>query len=362
MNELTTQDFKTLKSLVPKITQELQQRDLHIIQTAVVPEARIYAKNKLPRALDSNIHPYIAKLHALYTALKHETAVKVRGSLQRFTGALNMAHYATKIKATADAILQVQHKRDNLEIDASRIAAGGRYKAYKRHGWLLYVFGFAESLINLSCFLRIGDIIIVAGVIGIVVGLAQVYAAKMVVLNIREIADPARERRCYLWASLGFFLVSMILGMLRYHFVPVAVVAQTPFYILNPFFFALVNFLFAFAAGLVVHFFYPRKAELQELEQLRSIEQRIKKCDEEIQTLKSEHEHLINEKLAVATIHAQLLHDEARLSQMIDELYKSAVGSFISENLIKREDGVVPACFSHPLDPLPMLNTDFLHK
>ena len=361
MNFLKKRDIETLTAQFEKITHELQKNNQEIIQKIVVTEASIYAKKGLPKFDDPLLEPYLTKIRAKYLALKHEVEIKARGNFQRIMGSMNVLHYTDKIKDVIEKRKQWIHKRDNFEIDAGKISVAGKFRMYRKHQWLLFLLALAESLNNTSGFLKIGDIVLIAGTVGIIVGLAEVYAAKFIVLNIRESVNRSLRRKYYVAAAAGFFVFSLLLGMLRYHFVPQEITSTTSLFALNPFFFAGVNFLFAFAAALVTHFLAPTKRDMEEMEHRKSIEIEIKDCDAAIKLLDARHALLENEQLEVKTLHAEALHGGARLEQMIGNFYDEATGTFKSENLIKREDGIVPICFNNPVAPLPPLNNDFLH-
>lgn len=361
MNFLKKRDIETVTAQFEKINQDLQKTHQDIIQKTVVTEASIYAKNGLPRLDDPSLEPYIFKVHSRYIALKHEVEIKTRGSFQRLLGSMNVLHYSDKIKDVIEKRKKWIHKRDNSEINAGKILVGGKFRMYRKHQWLLVLLAIAESLNNTSGFLKIGDIFLIAATVGIIVGLAEVFAAKFIVLTIREDVSKSQQRRYYLTAAAGFFAFSLVLGMIRYHFVPQAITSTTSLFVLNPFFFAGVNFLFAFAAALVTHFLAPSKDDMDEMEHRKSFEIEIKNCDKEIKLLDEKQALLETEQLEIKTMHAEILHGGARLEQMIQNLFDEAVATFKSENLIRREDGIVPLCFKGPVDPLPPLNNDFLH-
>jgi len=338
--------------LVHHINQEVTKLHQHI-QTSVIFEAQSYSNKGLPAPDESSIEPYLTGLIGQYMALKKDVSLKLQGGLQKLFGMASITAMNEKINAVKDAIVKEINSINNLETDKSRMNISTNHTAYKKYAWLLFLFAIAECLLTMSCFLKIGDIVIIALVLGTVIGLAQIYAAKTTTLFIREINEPRKRKSYYRLALIGFTVFSLFLGALRFYFAHQGAAAGIPIIILNPFSFAALNMLLVIASALLVHFYFPSKYEMQELEQVDGINKKINLCAKRKRELELQHEHLLKERVQAIKVHGALAHSEQELFQKIDAFFDEAVGKFKHENVIKRADGTFPICFKQPHVPLP---------
>ncbi len=205
-----------------------------------------------------------------------------------------------------------------------------------------------------------GDIVLIAAFVGCIIGLAQVYAAKTTVLAIREIDDVAKRKKYYLAALIGFSIFSLLLGLLRYYFAHQGAASAAPFIVLNPFVFAAFNMMLIVASALLVYHYFPSKAEIAELEHINDIDRKIKQSLAAQTALQKEYDKLLAERVLVTTLHSQIMHDQQKLFDKIDNFYLEAEGTFKNENISKRTDNAFPLCFKNPHQPLPNTDVDYL--
>jgi hypothetical protein len=345
--------YQFFNSMVDNLNKEVTKSHKRILKTSVLIEAKSYASKNLPSPGESSISPYILSTAGQYQALKKDIAVKLKGGYQKFCGAININSLNEKIAAIRTAIKEEVGICNNLISDNDRIAGCCNNAGYKRKHWLLFLFGLAESLLTMACFLKIGDIVLIAALVGLVIGLAQVYSAKTSVLAIREIEDKEKCRLYYTITFAGFTLFSITLGLLRYYYAHQGAAANVPFIFLNPFMFAAFNMLLIIASGLLVYHYFPSKVELIDLEDLKNIKKQIKQSQIKQKQLLAELEKLLNKRAFITMVHGQIIHDEQKLFEKIDSFYLEAEGTFRNENLSKRHDGLFPLCFRNPHLPLP---------
>ena len=343
-----------VEDLVNQLNSEINSKHQSILQQSVLHEARSYADKNLPKPDEPFIEPYLTSISAQYKALKKDVSVKLQGSLQRFLGVTGISPIDEKINLTNEGITKETDKLRNLESDKDRTQVNGCNTSYKQHKWLLFLFGIAECFLTISCFLKIGDIFIIALIVGAIIGLAQVYAAKTTVLFIREVENPRKQKLYTIIALISFSLFSLMLGSMRYYFAHAGVASHLPFIFLNPFTFAAFNMLLIIASALLVYFFFPTKAELEQITQIEAIEKDIKKSTKQKNQLVCQHDTLVTEKVKAVKIHGELAHCEKELFEKIDAFYDEAVGKFKHENVTKRTDGAFPECFKNAHGTLPI--------
>lgn len=345
--------YRKVNNLADTLNKEVTRAHTDIVHSVVLVESKSYAFKNLPAPDELSLLPFLSSIRGKYDALKKNIAVKLKGGYQKFAGAISVATYGEKLTALKESIKKEHDNYNNLVSDKNRVATKNRHTGYKKVKWLLPLFGIAESLLTVSCFLKIGDIMLIAIIVGSTIGLAQIYAAKTTVLAIREIDDTPRRRRYYLIAAIIFTVLSIVLGLVRYYFSSQSSVTAIPLLFLNPFTFAACNMLLVLASALIVYYYYPTKTEATELEQLQQIERQIKESEIRQKTLQTEYDTLFAERAAVTSLHGQVMHDEQKLFEKIDSFYQEAVGIFKNENICKRTDGMFPTCFKNPHEPLP---------
>jgi hypothetical protein len=341
--------------LVHQLNNEIKKSHQGIIKTSVVLEANNYAKKNLPKPDESSVEPYLNSLRGQYKALKKEISVKLKGKLQQFLGTIGIKPLDEKIQAHAQAIAVEADEIQNLEADKGRLEASCSWPDFKKYSWLLFLFGLAECLLTVSCFISIGDIFIIALIVGIIIGLAQVYSAKTTVLFIREIENPRKQKLYAILALVGFSVFSIVIGTLRYYFAHVGIASSVPITALNPFTFAAVNLLLVLASALLVYFFYPFKHELEQLSQIEKIVIEIKKRRGRQQDLIKDYDRHVEKRVEAYKVHGEVAHCEKELNEKIDAFYEEAIGKFKHENVTKRTDGAFPECFKQPHIALPAI-------
>lgn len=353
MKRNQNKEYRIAAGMIHDLNQTIDRSHQETIQTDALLDARKFAAKNLPAPTEKEILPFITPLTGKYAALKKDVSSKLKGGLQKFMGSIGIAALTQRITNTAHAIVTECQAIGNLETDKERITINGINTTYKKMIWVLALFGIAESLFHVSAFTHIGDILLISVFVGIVIGCAQVIAVKTITLSIREMADPVKQRRYYLIALICFALFSVGLGSLRYFLAHKGTAASIPFYILNPFFFAAVNMLFVIGSALLVHFYFPMKAEMGKLELLASIEKDIRERKKRVKELNELHEDLVQQKAFAIQYHGALIFDEQKLLEKIDSCYLAAIGVFTNENVAKRTDGQFPDCYRTALAQLP---------
>ncbi|MEA3427308.1 MAG: hypothetical protein U9R46_13775 [Bacteroidota bacterium] len=343
-----------VEDTVHQLNSDIKKSHQTIIQTSVLLEARSYADKNLPKPDESNVDPYLTSIGGQYKALKKEVSVKLQGSLQRFLGVTGIAPLDEKIRGTIDAISKESDKIKNLEADKSRIQSNSKRTGYKKFLLILAFIAIAECLFTVSSFLKLGDIFIIALIVGVMVGVAQVAAARQTVLTIREIENPQKQKRYWIIALICFLIESICLGILRYYLAHQGVASDIPFIALNPLTFAVINMLFIVAAGLIVYFYFPTKAEHEQLNHIEEIEKDITQSAKLKGNLIKQYDELVADKVKAVKIHGELVHCEKELFEKIDAFYDEAVGKFKHENVTKRTDGAFPECFKQGHCSLPV--------
>lgn len=351
MHNIKHMDYSFIKNIVRQVEKNLGKVHSAILKS-VIFEAASYATKNLPTLDDVSIEPYLTTIRGKYLALKKSVSVQLQAGVQRFLGTVSIASLNESVNNLRAGVGQLKTKITNLETDKNRIDINTSGKAWKHKRFLLLLFGLAEALLNASGFLHLGDIVLIAVIVGLVIGLAQVYGAEMTVLNIREEVN-LRKQRIYYWlAFFGFLLFSLVIGSIRYYFAHTGIAADMPFIFLNPFTFAVFNMVFVIAAALLVHYFFPSKEEIKLLEQIEDIEAEIKKADVAKAKLEAKLAEEVLKREQVVAISVMLKHDEVKLLEKVGSYFDEAVGSFKHENTTKRSDNTHPECFKFPHEPL----------
>lgn len=358
MKTISLRVYKSISNLAAGLNAEISKSHKHIIRTSVLVEAKNYAAKNLPTAGEHTFSPYLTTIRGKYQGLKAHIALSLRGEYQRFAGTATVTTINEKLTIVNDAIKKEAENIRHLVSDKSRVVVMVSRSRYRKPRWLLFLFGLGECLLNMSCFINIGDILLIAAVVGGIIGLGQVYASKVTALAIREIEDSAKRKKYCIIAFLGFAALSVILGLLRFGILHTSA-ASMPFLFLNPFTFAAFNMLLIMASALLVYYYFPTKEEMSELEELAEIEKRLKTCSASLTMLEKERNTLLAERVLITNLHGQIIHDQQKLFEKVDSLYQEAVGTFKNEIVTKRADGAYPECFKNPDEPLSNPQTEY---
>lgn len=345
-------DFSFLERFVEKVNRYLTKSHDHVLKKVVLFEAVNYAKKNLPGSDESSMEPYLSSVKGSYHGLRHEVGVRLQGGIQKALGAVNVTTSNQKIEAKRVTIKELEDRKSNFMIDRDRIRPEYDHSAFQKNRPLLLVFAISEILWTISAFLKIGDIMVVAVLVGLGIGVAQISAIKTYVLMIKEIDDRHKKRSHVITAAAASVVFSLLIALLRYWFIFKLTGNSVPFIVINPFIFAAVNLLFITATGLLVYFFFPSKEELKKLDEIKKINKEIERITLDHKKLETELDMLLNERALLTELRIRIQHAEKALSERIDGLYEEAVGVFKNENTIKRTDGLFPVSFKRPHESL----------
>lgn len=343
---------KNLKDIVAELYENLNKAHKRNLREAVQYEANTYASKNLPAVHDGSIEPYLTTIKGRYIGLKTEVCTRLKGSLKQLRNSVSVPTLSQEITLLTETIQSETRRIEEMEKDKDRIGLSGSYTAYALKRWLLFLFALAESLLNVSVFLHLGDILIIAVPVGFIVGLAQVYTAEAAMLNIKEVHNRAWRRIYFVTAFVGFFIFSFVLGLIRYHYAHIGHASDVPFVFLNPGTFAAFNMMFVIASGLLVYFYFPSRAEIKELETVAHLEKEIKKATKWVEKLDAERKQALADREDLVVVNAEIEHDQRELLAYVDAHYDTAIGVFKTENVSKRPDKLYPPCFLIPHEPL----------
>ncbi len=349
-----------LDNLVEKILNQITKAHHHIIETVVLYEAKSYGVRNLPTLRESSMDPYVSTIQGAYISLKKDVSVGLQGGIQANMGAMNIASSNEKIQAKRKEIEAVREKLDHKVMDKDRIHCSESLAAYQKQRWILELLAIGEVIWTMAAFLKLGDIVIVAAALGVVIGIAQVSATKTAEQIIKEIPDRRKRKFYFLIGTAVAIIFSFAIGLLRYWFSHIAG-QGIPLIFVNPLTFTLINLLFISATALIVFFYYPSKAEIKKLHQIEAQEKEIEKIKKIIEQLKSELTRLMEEREFLVELRARAIHSEKKLLEKIDAFYQEAIGTFKSENTAKRPDHGFPIAFQNSYEPLSKVtSSDFL--
>lgn len=351
-------NYSTIVTEFNQVNQEIDRNHEETINTDVLHLARSLASKNFPRPDEQDLNPFVSSITAKYATLKNKAAIKLKGSLQKYLGSIGIGRLTQKIEEVKTKLAEMRNKFNNLMLDRDRIEMVNKTVSLKQVWLILAIFGLAEVVYNVSTFITIGDIVIFALILGVIIGFAQILTAKSVTLYIRDIQDTERRKKYIRIAVAGFATFSVMLGILRYYLLTAHQQTPIPFWALNPFCFAIINMVLIVGAALVVYRYFPTREQEAQLEQLRKINKEIKSTSNVITQLETEHDNLTKQKAQALQFHGQIIFDEQKMYEKIDNYYQQAVGAFRNENVIKRTDNEYPGCFRKLLLPPPSPQTE----
>lgn len=337
--------------LVQKLSREISKKHKANLPT-VVAKAKGLAARGLPANDAPSIEPLLVEHRGFYMSLKSYISLCLKGRLQTIMGKVSLDKFKTLI---ANCFASIKIKREEihqLHLDKNALTATNRGIAPSVLIMLFILLGLGDVSFNISLFINLNEIFLIALIIGTVVGIAQMLLAKTCVVAIRDSAAPQHQRVWFIALTLGFAIISVSLGATRYHFLDKTL--ATNVWVINPFLFAIINLLLVGASGALAYYYWPTNEVMHELLEKDRIDKQIAKKEKEIKRLETQITELEHTKNEVIALHGQLIHDEATLHQQINADFDHAVGTLMSEIIQRRSDGILPACFliaHEPLEP-----------
>lgn len=215
----------------------------------------------------------------------------------------------------------------------------GEVKNWNRLVWLITGF---EALFGWLAFQVLGGSILFAAFMGICFAGAIKASAHVLPFLLRKVSSKQGKTATAIGMSIGMLLLFYAIGYMRSVYV-----GEQGLIDIHPFIFMLINaVLFAIAWGIVWTQF-PTKEEKDEMrafkekaKTLRKEESALEKMEQEINNLESGFKRDMEVELQMKG-YAQSLQDE------LEESKKESIGKYKSANLLAREDGVVPECFTN---------------
>jgi len=353
--KFTFKQWEFLNDEVQAIEAYLRKTHQRFLRSTVLHEAQGYAAKNYPGLADDSFESCLTTLRAFYTSLKSEVAARLQGGIQKRLGAANVATANQNIKNKEAELQYSSDGRDHLISDRRRIFVDGDHDSYKKQRALLTVFAIGECLWMASAFLKLGDIVLIALFLGIVIGLAQISAVKTAVQIIKEISD-GRKRKFYsIVAAVSFITISWLLALLRFWFIHIGSGSGVPFIVMNPLTFAAINLLFIGATALIVIFHYPTRSQIKEMNDVEKLDKKIADADCRCGHLNNELVQLVNDREFMVELRLRIDHAENHLKQNVATMFDEAVGIFKNENIAKRPDKGFPISFKNAHQPLSTL-------
>ena len=345
-------DWSFLQREIEAIESYLKKVHEQFRQTTVLQESKNYASNNFPNPDDTSFESCLTTIRGFYSKLRKEVSIKLQGGVQQVMGAANLATAKQNIENKEKEIQVETDKKERLAVDRGRIFIEGDHASYKKQRTLLIIFAIGECLWTVSAFLKLGDILLIALLLGIALGLAQISAVTSATQIIKEIDDRKKRRIYTIIAAIGFFALSCFLALLRYWFIHAGAATNVPFIVMNPFTFAAINMLFIAATALVIIFYYPTKSQIEAMRKAEGLDKEIQGVEARCKELHAELTVLIKEREFFVELRTRLIHAERKLHEKINTMFDEAVGVFKSENVAKRPDKTFPQSFKNPHDPL----------
>ena len=345
--EHTTMYYKELEE---KVVQEDKKSEFNAVELA----ARL-AENQKPSLMGDNLLAYTQTIRGSYLSMWGEAKKVLQTGGESDLNEHDEKFIEKQRKTIATKIADFQHNLKTKKVEFERIIDDFPWQQYKIVIVILVALGLLEGLVDTRAFQSFGDNFIVALIWGLGVGLSTSVACHVLPKVIRK-GKTRWQRILIAWFVTDFFAtIFYVIGLFRLDGISnnLDIGAQTAssHVGVTPWQFALINLLF-FATSLLVSYFYlPDRTNELKRSQKQKFASDIKDYQKQIDSLESESKRLDEEHQKIVAGRKQSLIYEQRLKEWIASLYEKTVGRFISENSIRRGDGI-PDCFNGDIPAL----------
>jgi len=308
--------------------------------------AKHFASNNLPAPAGNKLLPFTGDLKSGYEQLATEI-------FQHLQPDANLP----EAKMDADAL---REKDNELDAEIKNREDQNRNDKYELDGynpgsvparvmWAIIstaIIGVGEVLFNTKAFQVAGETMLFALLLSISVSFAVFVLAHMAPFLFKRAKTSFRRRLVVagaLFITIGLFQTLAIFRSryLAHHEVDIA-----------PFHFVIINLFFFIVSALLSYFILPSSDELKQHERRLKIYKTINKRKGEIKQLKREKEKIRDIVLEKTKERMRILYYTNYALDRIKKMYSESVSIFKNTNLIHRNDGKVPDCFSEEL-PAP---------
>ncbi len=313
-------------------------------------KAKGYAAKNIPLELELSLEGHIQDIIGFYKGLASMVSQQLMGLYHHKVGKATTLEY-TELQRHAHNQKQ-GHIEAIRQLDLDKATFQKLItKALQPWVYPLIVFlGIGESVFNVPAFLGFGDSFIIALFVGTLLGIFQTISAKILVVIIRDIEDPMKQKRMAWIAVGGAVIISAVLGGLRYVFCTIED-HVSPLWI-NPIVFGILNLLVVVCAAVVAYTYWPDAQSLAAITELNRIEKAIIIEKNALKRLEAKITIYVSEHALLIKLYEQFSHAEQEVLEQVNSHYVEGVGTFKSEFVQRRTTtGTIP-CFSTSLPPL----------
>jgi hypothetical protein len=311
------------------------------------------AENNRPRLEGDTLNPYIQVLAGKYLSLFGNAKKLLQTGLEERMNEEDLIYVEAHKKKNNHQISELKHELHIHKVELERTVSDVSKKKYKIVLCFLAGIAFSEAIIDYRALQNLGGNAIEALLIGIALGLSTAVISHEGPKLIRKGRTRSQQIGIFLLITLLMTTVFFIIGTFRMGSISngLNIGVESSSGGASPIQFAIINLMFFAGALLLAYFQLPQRTDELKWEKQSKHESEIKKLIQEIKAKEDENKKLDYELKEMARARQQNLLYEQKLKEWIASLFQKSVSRLISENTIKRTDGI-PDCFNGELPQL----------
>ncbi len=332
----------------PVLEEMLQKRDDEI-KVLVEKNAKNFAQRNLPALKGDNLLNYIGEPKARYEKLAADVFHYLQPEAHFPEAKVDAGYFKEKVK---NIDLEMNDKEAKNQHDENNLRDFARNSIPSRITWAFVatlIITLGEITFNTKAFQVTGESLLFALILSVCISFAVFLFAHITPMLYKGATNKLQRIGIVSGALVLVTCLFIALAIFRSSYLATHDVHISPTY------FVIINLFFFIVSTLVSFFVLPSWPEIKENALLLKLQYVVKKRKKEIEKLKLEREKIMSTILERTKIRIRIAHYSNYAAERIKKMYYESVGMFKTNNLIFRNDGTPPDCFSDD-PPIPEID------
>ncbi|MBP6977635.1 MAG: hypothetical protein KBB71_04905 [Lentimicrobiaceae bacterium] len=332
----------------PALDEMLRKRDAEI-KILTEKNSKNFAQRNLPSLVGDNLSNYTGEIKAGYERLAADVFHYLQPEAHFPEAKVDADYFREKVK---NLDFEINEKEAQNQNNQNILRDFAQSSIPTRIFWaviatLLITTG--EIVFNTKAFQVTGENMLFALVLSICVSFAVFVFSHITPMLYKGVKTKRQKLTVIAGALLLITVLFIALAIFRSNYLATHDVHIQPGY------FVIINLFFFIVSALLSFFVLPSWAEIKENALLLKLQYEVKKRKKEIEHLKAEREKIRVTIVERTKVRIRVAHYANYAINRITKMYFETLGIFKTTNLIFRNDGTSPDCFSE--EP-PILDID----
>jgi len=329
----------------PVLEEMLQKRDAEL-KVLAEKNSKNFAQRNLPALKGDSLYNYTGEIKAGYEKLATDVFHYLQPEAHFPEAKVDAEYFRNKVKNIDTEINEKEAQNQN---DENALKDFAQSNIPSRILWAMVstmIVTIGEIAFNTKAFQVTGESLLFALVLSICISVAVFVFAHMTPMLYKGATTKIQRILVVVGSLLLVTCLFTALAIFRSSYLESHDVHIKPFY------FVIINLFFFIVSALVSFFILPSWIEIKENTVLIKLQYVVKKRRKLIEILKAERDKILATIMERTKVRIRISHYANYAVERIRKMYYETMGIFKTNNLIHRNDNIVPDCFSED-PPIP---------